>query len=104
MAIQTKVAASFDNDACVWSYTWEDGATGAVRRIVRVMCNNDGQYNTRGTLTVTSNGRTFSRVVAPGGSLDVAAPAQQQQRLDITVDARGRVDGIDHHFEYGPDV
>lgn len=101
MAILTKTIVSFDNGACVWSYSYDDVAL----RLTRILCDNTGGvYNTRGTVTVISNGRTFTALVAPGGTLDQALPTGAQTRLGITIDSRGRVDGIDHSFQYGPSV
>lgn len=100
MALQTRTIVSFDNNQCVWSFEFDDVALV----ITRLVCVNNGPHSTRGRMTVLANGRTFTRLVAPGGSLDQAVPTQQATKLDITVDARGRVDGIDWTFQYGPEV
>ncbi len=101
MAILTKRVISFENGACFWEYDYDDVAL----RLIEVRCTNNGQWPTRGTFTVLSTGRTFSALVASGnGTLRQTLPSQQQQRLDITVDSRGRVDGIDHTIIYGPQV
>jgi hypothetical protein len=106
MAIQTKRIVQFDGGTVFWEYDYEDGATGAVRRVTQIRCTNNctGELHggvpqpTTGTLVVLANGRTLSRTVQPGNTLDEAVPGQAATRLDITVDARGRVDGIDHRF------
>lgn len=108
MAIQTKRVVEFDGGAVWWEYDYEDGATGGTRRITRFRgANNcDGSLHegvawpTTGTVTVESNGRTFTRTLQPGDTLDIAVPSQQQQRLDITIDDRGRVNGINHQFTH----
>lgn len=110
MAIQTKRVVEFDGGAVFWEYDYEDGATGGTRRITRFRGENhcDGSQHagvswpSTGTVTVESNGRTFSRTLQPGQTLDIAAPSQTQQRLDITIDARGRVNGINHQFTHSP--
>lgn len=104
MAIQTKHVVDFDGGACFWEYDFEDGATGAIRRITQIRCTNNGTFNTRGTVTVQSNGRTFSQLVQPGNEFSQNVPGSAQARLDITIDARGRVNGIDHSFSYGSEV
>jgi len=100
VAIQTKTVVEFDDGRCVWAFDYDD----VNLRLTRARCTNGSAQPTKGTVTVVSNGRTFSQVVAAGGSLDQAIPTGAAARLAITVDARGRVDGIDWHFEWGPGV
>lgn len=104
MAILSKIIAQFDEGRCTWSYEYEDGSTGSPRILTRVTCTNNSSAPTRGTVTVMSNGRTFTRLVAAGGTFDQALPTTLGTRFDITIDQFGRVDGIDHRFQWGPDV
>jgi hypothetical protein len=119
MAVLTKQAASFDNESCVWEYDYEDGSTGGVQRLIQIRCTNNSALgnNTRGTVTVMANGRSFTMLVVPtgtpagqvpqGASLGTFSqnlPGNAQSRLGISIDERGRVDGLDHHFEWGPHV
>lgn len=102
MAIQTKQIVAFDQGACVWEYDYDD--VGMFLTALR--CNNTaGQYPTRGTVTVVSNGRTRTGRVVAGNTFDTGPlPTGAQARLGISIDSRGRVDGIDWHFEYGAGV
>jgi hypothetical protein len=100
VAILTKTIVEFGGGSCVWSYDYDDVAL----RLVQIRCTNASEYPTRGTVTVISNGRTFSALVGPGDSLDQALPSTTQTRLGITIDALGRVDGIDHSIEWGAAV
>jgi len=119
MATQTKRVVDFDGGTCFWEYDYEDGSGGAVRRLIQIRCTNNSALgnNTRGTVTVMANGRTFSELVVPAGTpagqvpqgasvgtFSQNLPGNAQSRLEITIDARGRVDGIDHHFEWGPGI
>lgn len=96
MALVRRTIVEFGNGSCTWSYEYDDAA----QRLTRLMCANDSAAATRGSITVEKNGRTFSRTVAAGDSLDVTIPTGAQARLEITVDARGRVDGIDWAFAW----
>jgi hypothetical protein len=96
MALVTQTIVEFDNGNCVWSYEYDDVAL----RLTRLMCTNNSAFATRGTITVDKNGRTFSRTVNAGSSLNVNIPTGPQARLEITIDSRGRVDGIDWSFAW----
>lgn len=105
MAIRTRNVASFGDPAastgqCTWEYDYDDAAL----RLTALRCTNASTYPSRGTVTVEKNGRTFTRLVAAGGSLNVSIPTGPQVRLEITVDQFGRVNGLDHRFDWGPDV
>lgn len=100
MAIQTKNVAEFDNGLCVWQYDWDD----SLLRLTQIRCTNNSVFPTRGTIIIQKNGRSFTALVAPGGSLNQALPTSPAARLEITVDSRGRVNGLDHTFEWGSGV
>jgi hypothetical protein len=100
MALVTKECASFDNGKCVWSYEYDD--VGLF--VTNMSCINNGNSNTRGTVVVQSNGRTFTQLVAPGANFSQAIPTGAAVRLGVTIDARGRVDGIDWSFSYGSGI
>lgn len=100
MATQTRTIVTFNGGSCTWTYDYDD----VQLRLLAIHCVNDTSFNTRGTVTVNSNGRTFSRLVGPNSTFDQNLPSGAQTRLDITVDARGRVDGIDWSFQWGPGV
>jgi hypothetical protein len=113
MAIVTRHVVDFDGGTCSWEYDYDNVAL----RLTQIRCTNVSQYNTRAIVTVMSNGRVFTHLVAPVGTDPGTLPADgtvspytqnlptgAQTRLDITIDARGRVNGIDHHFEWGPSV
>lgn len=99
MAIQTRTIVKFDDGKCIWTYQYDD--VGLF--LTNLSCDNtQGTKSTTGTATVISNGRTFNRTVAAGGTLSQAIPTGPAVRLGITVDGRGRVDGVDWSFSYGP--
>lgn len=94
----------FGGGDVLWVYEYEDGDGSGLGALVRVRCVNSSQWPTRATLTVLANGRSFTRRVLPGDQLNVAVPTAGAQRLDIGVDAKGRIGGIDHRYEWGPGV
>jgi hypothetical protein len=110
MAIRTKVIASFDDGHVVWYEDYDD----AQLRITQVRCTNNCQghqnvdtgqldgWATKATLTVLSNGRTYTATVQPGQTLTQDIPTGAQARLDITIDARGRVNGVDYSVQHQP--
>lgn len=98
MAILTKTLGSFENGACVWTISYDDVALV----LTNVSCTNNSSAPSRGTATVQANGRTFSALVAIGGTLNQNIPTNQANRLDLTIDARGRPDGIDYTLQWGP--
>lgn len=104
MAVQTKEVVSFNGGECVWSVDYEDGATGAVQRLVAVHCRNDSIWPTRATVIELARNRTATRLVPAGGVADVTLPTGQAQRLEFRFDTRLRVDGIDWRIAWGPEV
>jgi hypothetical protein len=96
VALHVAPAASYASGT-VWSYEYDDVAL----LITRVLCDNTtAPGTTKGTATVLKNGRTYTVTVEPGGALDQRLPLNQAQRFEITIDAEGRIDGVDWHTEY----
>jgi hypothetical protein len=101
MANITKELASFENGNCVWTITYDDVSL----LLTNISCTNNSSAPTRGTATVQKNGRTVSALVnANGDTLNRNIPTNQANRLELTVDARGRPDGIDYNIVWGPDT
>jgi hypothetical protein len=100
MATLTRVAVSFAGGLCTWEYDYDDVAL----ILTRVRCSNQSEEPTKGTAIVQKNGRTFTRTVAAGGSLDQALPTGPAFAFDITIDAEGNVHGVDWYAEHGAQV
>lgn len=99
MAIQTRTLGSFDNDTCVWTIRYDDVALV----LTNVSCTNNSPAPSRGSAVVQSTGRSFTALVAGnGGTLNQNLPTSQAQKLDLTIDSRGRPDGIDYTLMWGP--
>lgn len=97
MATQTHTLASFDDGNCTWSMQYDD-----VRLLItQIACVNNSAEPTRGSATVQATGHSFTALVDAGGSLTQVIPTGQANRLDLTVDSRGRPDGIDYTFQWG---
>lgn len=47
------------------------------------------------------SGQTYTLNAAPGQTVDVAVPGGAQARLDITITANGRLDGVGYTFGFG---
>lgn len=100
MTIQTRTAVEFGGGNALWQYTYNDADSPP--HLLTVTCTNTSQYNTRLTAIVRSNGRTFSQLVRPVDSpFSQNVPTTAQTKLDISIDARGRVDGIDWNASWG---
>jgi len=100
MPIVTKTAVEFDGGNVKWQYTYDDA--DAPPHLLTVTCVNTSQFNTRLTATVQANGRTFSQLVRPVDSpFSQNIPTGAQTKLDISIDARGRVDGVDWTASWG---
>jgi hypothetical protein len=74
---------------------WDDVSLFITRFIID---NTQGHFPLRAQATVLKNGREFNTTVQPGDTLDQNIPTGQANRLEITVDARGRIDGVDWHI------
>lgn len=96
MAIRTKTAVEFEGGACVWQYDWDD----VTLKLKAFRCTNDTASSTRGTLTSQSTGDSQSKVVAPGEHWEMSIPTLVANRFDLRVDSHGRLDGLDHNFEF----
>lgn len=98
MAILTKTLAEFANGTCVWTISYDTVALV----LTNVSCTNNSSEPSRATAVVQSTGREFTTLVPPGGTLNQNIPTSQANKLDLTIDARGRPDGIDYTLQWGP--
>lgn len=109
MAIRTKVAIEWLGGAVRWEYDWDD----VTLKLKAFRCFNTTDKNAKGTLTSQSTGDTVSRIVGPvqptepadlaiwsTAPFSVTIPTSVANRFNLAVDARGRLLGIDHNFEY----
>lgn len=104
MAIRSRTWCKFGGGEVLWTYEYDDAIGGGLGAITRVQCVNNSTWPTRAILTVLASGRVFSRRVLPGDQLSVEVPTGPQQRLEIGVDLRGRIVGLDHQCLWGPGV
>jgi hypothetical protein len=65
-------------------------------RLTAIRCINTTAHACRGQVTATANGRTYNRTFAANQTTELAIPTNAPARLSITVDARGRIDGVDY--------
>lgn len=102
MAIQTRVMGSCRDETngttAVLSIDYDD----ALLRITGVHLVNPTTFAVFATaIRANGTGQTYTLNAAPGQTIDVAVPGGAQARLDVTIDARGRVDGVEYHFGFG---
>ncbi len=96
MATVTKNLAVFDGGNVIFELDYDDVAL----RLLVVRCINGTAQPDFGRATSTANGRTYSRTFAANATTEQAIPTNSQNRLDITIDARGRVDGVDYQLAW----
>jgi hypothetical protein len=68
-------------------------------RLLAVRCVNDSDHTCRASLTQIANGRTYTRDFAPHTTQSLSIPTNVAGRINVTIDARGRVDGVDWSFQ-----
>lgn len=98
---RTKVAYESAGGQVSWQYDWDD----VTLKILQFRCTNTTTQNTRGTLTSQSTGQTVSQLVGPNNPASPSpwsqnVPSAVADRFALRVDSRGRLDGLDHNFEY----
>lgn len=64
--------------------------------LVALRCINNSDSAAWGQAVATANGRTYGMRFPPGQTTEVAIPTGPQQKLDITIDAQGRLDGVEY--------
>ena len=94
MAIQSKVmwTSGMPENPATLTMFWDD-QTLLITRIV--IDNTQGKYPLKAKAVVNANGRTFQTTVNPGDTLDQAIPTNQANRMELFLDAKGRLDGVD---------
>lgn len=92
MATVTKTLGVFDGGNVIFELDYDDVAL----RLTAIRCINGSNQPAFGQATATANGRTYSRTFAANATTEQAIPTGAQTRLDITIDARGRVYGVDY--------
>lgn len=102
MAIQTRelgrAVDETNGTAAVLSIDYDD----ALLRITAVHIVNPTTKAVFATARRASGGgQVYTLNAAAGQNVDVSVPGGAQARLDVTIDARGRVDGVDYTFGFG---
>lgn len=94
MAIQSKEMWSSGSPESPATLTmFYDDQALLITRIV--IDNTNGKFPLKAKAVVLANGRTFQTTVNPGDTLDQNIPTNQANRMELFVDARGRLDGVD---------
>ena len=91
MAIQTKTLGGFGPDV-----RFELDYDDAKLILVALRCINNSASAAWGQAVATANGRTYGMRFPPQQTTEVAIPNHPQQKLDITVTANGRLDGVEY--------
>jgi hypothetical protein len=99
MAIQTRTLGSVSDAqvpprSCSVTYSYDDAALV----LTAVDVTNDTNQTVHIDATATATGRNVSVNVAAGQTLHQNVPTNQANKLAITIDARGRMDGVEWHL------
>ena len=98
MAIVTKTIGhdgTPDGGYVEWQIDYDD----ARLRLTAVRCINNSTSIAWGkAVSVANPSRSYSTTFPANQTTVINIPTGASQRLDITVDARGRVDGVDYQF------
>lgn len=100
MAIQTReMGRCLDNGvAAVLTIDYDD----ALLRITGVHLVNPTTFPVYATARrAAGSGQTYTLNAPPGQTIDVVVPGNAQARLDITITANGRLDGVAWTFGFG---
>jgi hypothetical protein len=98
MAILTKnLAILFDNGSTA---TVERDYDDVALTLVTVRCINQTARAVVVSGTVTKNGRSFSTTFPANQTTELPIPQNAANRFDITIDAQGRLDGIDYAIRF----
>ena len=97
MAIITKRLGG-DGDPVRGYVVFEVDYDNVALRLTALRCINNSTEAAWGRVTKLSNGRTASRVFPANQTTVITIPTGASQRLAITIDARGRIDGCDYFF------
>ena len=95
MASVTKEIGSF-GDQVTFSITYDNVSN----LLTALRCKNDSEQDAIGEATLVANGRSYSKIFQAHTDTNIAIPTQKATRLDITVDANGRVNGVEYHFSW----
>jgi hypothetical protein len=99
MAIVTKnLAILFDNgNTATVELDYDDGTM----TLVTVRCRNQTARAVVVSGVATATGRSFSQTFAANQTSTQSIPQNQANKLDVTIDARGRLDGIEYQIRFG---
>lgn len=96
MAIATKTLGGFDDGLCRFELDYDD----VNLRLTVVRCINNTAQPASAQATATANGRTATRIFAANSTVELAIPTGPTTRLDVTIDGRGRLDGVDYQLAW----
>ena len=66
--------------------------------LTALRCINSSTEAAWGQATLVADGRSYDMRFPAGQTTYIAIPTGAAQRLGITVDPRGRIDGVEYHF------
>lgn len=89
-----------NGNTCRWSYQWNDVSF----RLTQISCVNLSMYNSRFTATSTTTGDVIAFSCTAGAALTQNIPTGQANQFGLSLDARGRVNGVSWSVEWGPFV
>lgn len=101
MAIQTvllDVRTDANGNTSRWSYQWNDASF----RLTQISCVNQSMYNSRFVATSQTTGDVITFSCSAGSTFSQAIPPGQANQFGLSLDARGRVNGVDWSVEWGP--
>lgn len=96
MAVVTKQLAAFDNGNVVLEFDYDD-ATLLLRA---VRCINNSAQPCAYSATHLATGRSASGTFAAGRTASITIPTNAAARMQITIDSRGRVDGVEYQLSW----
>lgn len=101
MAIQSRVLGSLLDETNGGTATLRVEYDDALLRLTLIEVVNGTTLPVAFTARRTSgSGQTYTRTVAAGVTDSVSVPGNAQNRLGITIDSRGRIDGVEWNFGF----
>jgi hypothetical protein len=95
MALQTRAIGSLDGGKATLTYTYDD----ATLTLVSATVDNQSSGSVNVQLTRTSDGKVYGPfTIPPSTTITEPLPTSGVNRIGITLDARGRIDGAEVAF------
>lgn len=97
MAIITRDIGG-DGDPVRGSVRFQIDYDNVRNRLTALRCINSSTEAAWGMARMVSNGRSYDLRFPPNVTTEISIPTGANQRLDITIDSHGRVDGVEYYF------